>query len=197
MVNSKKKGSRIELEVVNFLKEKGVNARRTAQYCGNSGDASDIVVSLPHPLSQWHLEVKGTKSPNITYSMWCKWLDQVKVDSHGKRWVIFHKPNDREIHAVIDVREKTDLSSIVSYPSNHPKDFTEMIKEKKCEERLCFDLAHIFGDVPHPGYSYGVFFKVRDSILLYMRADDFLAKFGNVLAVPALTQPQQPSPSVP
>lgn len=42
-MNSKSKGKRGELELVELLRHAGhTNARRSAQYCGNTGDAPDI-----------------------------------------------------------------------------------------------------------------------------------------------------------
>lgn len=42
-MNSKQKGKRGELELVEALRYAGyANARRSAQYCGNTGDAPDI-----------------------------------------------------------------------------------------------------------------------------------------------------------
>lgn len=43
-MNSRSKGKRGELELAQLLRNKGhINARRSAQYCGNTGDAPDIV----------------------------------------------------------------------------------------------------------------------------------------------------------
>ena len=43
-MNSKSKGKRGELDLVEALRHAGyANARRSAQYCGNTGDAPDIV----------------------------------------------------------------------------------------------------------------------------------------------------------
>lgn len=42
-MNSKSKGKRGELELAELLRHAGyANARRTAQYCGNTGEAPDI-----------------------------------------------------------------------------------------------------------------------------------------------------------
>lgn len=42
-MNSKSKGKRGELELAELLRHAGhANARRSAQYCGNTGDAPDI-----------------------------------------------------------------------------------------------------------------------------------------------------------
>lgn len=43
-INSKQKGKRFELELSRKFREYGyTESRRTAQYCGNTGDASDVV----------------------------------------------------------------------------------------------------------------------------------------------------------
>ena len=43
-INSKQKGARFEREIAKIFREYGYgSARRTAQYCGNTGDASDVV----------------------------------------------------------------------------------------------------------------------------------------------------------
>ena len=42
-MNSRDKGKRGELELVKLLKASGYEARRTAQYCGKSGEAADVV----------------------------------------------------------------------------------------------------------------------------------------------------------
>lgn len=42
-VNSKQKGARFERQLAGLFRDQGYNARRTAQYCGNTGDASDVI----------------------------------------------------------------------------------------------------------------------------------------------------------
>lgn len=59
-MNSKQKGKRGELEWSHFCKEQGFDTRRTAQYCGNTGDASDVV-GLPGI----HQEVKRVEKLNV------------------------------------------------------------------------------------------------------------------------------------
>ena len=69
-VNSKDKGKLGELEVVNMLKRHGFDARRTAQYCGNTGDAADV-----QGLDGFHIEVKRCETTKI----W-DWLEQAERD---------------------------------------------------------------------------------------------------------------------
>lgn len=57
---SKAKGKRGEREVANILKAYGYDARRTAQYCGSTGDASDVI-----GLDGYHIEVKNVERLNL------------------------------------------------------------------------------------------------------------------------------------
>ena len=59
-MNSKQKGKRGELEWAAYCRQQGYECRRTSQYCGNTGDASDVV-GLPGI----HQEVKRVEHLNI------------------------------------------------------------------------------------------------------------------------------------
>ncbi len=63
-MNSKQKGKRGELEFAKLCRDMGYDVRRTAQYCGNTGDASDCV-GLPGI----HIEVKRTERLNLYEAM--------------------------------------------------------------------------------------------------------------------------------
>ena len=64
-VNSKEKGKKGEREWATVCRSHGYgDARRTAQYCGNTGDASDVV-GLPGI----HQEVKRVERLNIDEAM--------------------------------------------------------------------------------------------------------------------------------
>jgi len=91
-VNSKRKGSRIELEVVAALAAMGLSARRTQQYQGWGSDG-DVVIDN----ADVHTEVKGRSSIAIY-----DWLDQAKRDARGRRpyWVVC-KADRRELLAVV------------------------------------------------------------------------------------------------
>lgn len=61
--NSRAKGCRGELQAAKYLASIGFpGARRTAQRCGKSGDASDVVVP---DLPRVHLEVKNAESVRL------------------------------------------------------------------------------------------------------------------------------------
>lgn len=84
-MNSKDKGKRGELEAVRFLKALGYDVRRTAQYCGNTGDAADI-----EGMEGFHVEVKRVERLNVYDA-----VEQAVRDSHGKKipFVMWRKNN--------------------------------------------------------------------------------------------------------
>lgn len=71
MANSKQKGARAEREVAKILRDHGfADARRTAQYCGNTGDAADV-----DGLPGFHIEVKiRDKDGHLAIDKW--WDEQ-------------------------------------------------------------------------------------------------------------------------
>lgn len=88
-VNSKQKGARFERNLASRFREYGYAARRTAQYCGNTGDASDVV-GLPGI----HIEAKHQETMRLY-----EWVFQAKRDSDGtgRLPAVFHKKNNCEI----------------------------------------------------------------------------------------------------
>lgn len=88
-VNSKQKGARFERTLASKFREYGYQARRTAQYCGNTGDASDVV-GLPG----LHIEAKHQERMSLY-----DWMAQAKRDSEGtgRLPAVFHKKNNCEI----------------------------------------------------------------------------------------------------
>lgn len=57
---SRDKGKRFEREIANFFKEYGVNARRTAQFCGKTGAAGDV-----EGVCGVHIECKAVEKLNL------------------------------------------------------------------------------------------------------------------------------------
>ena len=91
-INSKQKGARFERTLAAMFKQYGyTDAHRTAQYCGNTGDASDVV-GLPG----LHIEAKHQEAMRLY-----DWVDQAKRDAEangkGNIPVVFHKKNNAEI----------------------------------------------------------------------------------------------------
>ena len=90
-VNSKVKGARFERALAAFFRSQGYEARRTAQYCGNTGDASDVV-GLPGI----HVEAKHVEQMRLY-----EWISQAKRDAENGRKgnlpAVFHKKNNADI----------------------------------------------------------------------------------------------------
>ena len=89
-INSKQKGARFERKLASLFREYGyTDARRTAQYCGNTGDASDVV-GLP----RIHIEAKHQEKMELY-----KWMEQAKRDAEGSGGIptVFHKKNNADI----------------------------------------------------------------------------------------------------
>lgn len=87
----REKGKRFERALASRFREYGFDARRTAQYCGKTGDASDVV-GLPGI----HVEAKHQERMNLY-----EWIAQAKRDAEaggkGNLPVVFHKKNNAEI----------------------------------------------------------------------------------------------------
>ena len=96
-INSKAKGKRFELSLASKFREQGYDARRTAQYCGNTGDASDVV-GLPGI----HVEAKHAEQMRLY-----DWMAQAKRDAAagGKDNLpaVFHKKNNAGILVTMEL----------------------------------------------------------------------------------------------
>ena len=101
MMNSKQKGKRGELELAHKLKEYGYDARRTAQYCGNTGDASDVV-----GLNGIHIECKRNEHLNVYDAM-----AQAKGDSTGtgNMPTVMWRKNDCEWLVTMELKDWISL----------------------------------------------------------------------------------------
>ena len=81
---SRDKGRRGELQWAAFCSQQGYECRRTAQYCGKTGEASDVV-GLPGI----HQEVKRVERLNIVDA-----VDQARRDARpGEMPIVAHKRN--------------------------------------------------------------------------------------------------------
>lgn len=99
LINSKRKGAKGELEFAKLCSEYGFDSRRTQQYCGNTGDAADIV-GLPGI----HVEVKRVEALNINKAMeqserdaYQKGDNEIPIVAHRKNragWLITMKARD-------------------------------------------------------------------------------------------------------
>lgn len=89
MTNSKDKGKRFERLVAGLFKDYGFKARRSAQYCGNTGDAADVV-GVPGI----HIECKHQEQFRIY-----DWMAQAIRDSQksGNLPTVISKKNNHEV----------------------------------------------------------------------------------------------------
>lgn len=89
--SSRDKGARFERSLASKFREYGYEARRTAQYCGKSGDASDVT-GLPGI----HVEAKHVEQMRLY-----EWMAQAKRDAAAGGGnalpAVFHKKNNAEI----------------------------------------------------------------------------------------------------
>lgn len=94
-INSKKKGNRFERDVASLLREYGYDTRRTVQYCGNTGDAADVV-GLPGI----HIECKRQERMYLY-----DWMAQAKRDSEGtgRFPAVFHKKSHANILVTMEL----------------------------------------------------------------------------------------------
>jgi hypothetical protein len=91
-IKSKDKGARFERELASKLREYGyADSRRTAQYCGNTGDASDVI-GLPG----LHIEAKHQEKMHLY-----DWMEQAirdaKAGGKNRLPTVFHKKNHADI----------------------------------------------------------------------------------------------------
>lgn len=96
-MNSRQKGKRGELEWAAFCRENGyTSARRTAQYCGKTGDASDVV-GLPGI----HQEVKRVERLDLYGAMF-----QAKRDAKpGEMPIVAHRKNGENWLVTMDAED--------------------------------------------------------------------------------------------
>jgi len=97
MTNSRSKGKRGELEFVRLCRDEGFDARRTAQYCGNSGEAADVV-GLPGI----HVEVKRVETLNVEKAM-----QQARRDAgkSGRVPIVAHRRNGEKWKITMDAAD--------------------------------------------------------------------------------------------
>ena len=103
-VNSKQKGARFERKLASLFREYGYdNAHRTVQYCGNTGDASDV-----RGLPGIHVEAKHQERMCLY-----DWMAQAKRDAEaggkGNLPAVFHKKNNAAILVTMELEDWMNL----------------------------------------------------------------------------------------
>jgi len=99
-INSKEKGARFERELARAFRAQGyADSRRTAQYCGNTGDASDVL-GLPGI----HIEAKHQEQMRLY-----EWMSQAKRDAEAggenRLPAVFHKKNYAKILVTMELED--------------------------------------------------------------------------------------------
>ena len=90
-INSKAKGKRGELYVVNKFKDRGYQCNRTAQFKGNTGQAGDV-----EGIDYIHIEVKFKESLNLNEAMEQAINDSSLSENKGFP-TVFHKKNNKPL----------------------------------------------------------------------------------------------------
>lgn len=103
-INSKQKGARFERKLAAIFRDYGyTDSRRTAQYCGNTGDASDVI-GLPG----LHIEAKHQERMSLY-----DWMAHAKRDAtaSGKDVLpaVFHKKNNAAILVTMELDDFMNL----------------------------------------------------------------------------------------
>lgn len=104
-INAKQKGAMFERELADLFRKMGyADARRTAQYCGNTGDASDVV-GLPGI----HVEAKHQETMRLY-----DWMAQAKRDSDGNSELpaVFHKKNRADILVTMTLEDWMQIYAV-------------------------------------------------------------------------------------
>lgn len=104
MINRKQKGARFERQLAGMFRDYGFQARRTAQYCGNTGDASDVI-GLPGI----HIEAKHQETMRLY-----DWMAQAKRDSEGTGNIpaVFHKKNNAGILVTMTLEDWMQIYAV-------------------------------------------------------------------------------------
>ena len=102
-IRSKDKGARFERLLARIFREHGYDARRTAQYCGNTGDASDVV-GLPG----LHIEAKHQEQMRL-YEWMAQAVRDARAGGEGRLPAVFHKKNNHPILVTMELESFMEI----------------------------------------------------------------------------------------
>lgn len=97
----REKGKAGERELAALFRECGFNARRTSQYCGRTGDASDVV-GLPGI----HVECKRCETTKIH-----EWMAQARRDAKEGIPAVFHRRSREKWLVTMDAEDFLEVLS--------------------------------------------------------------------------------------
>lgn len=96
---SRDKGARFEREVARLFKDWGYNAERSAQHCGKTGQAPDVI-GVPGI----HIECKHVERMSLY-----DWYNQAKNDAEasgtGNLPTVIHKQNNKPILVTMEFND--------------------------------------------------------------------------------------------
>ena len=98
-VNSTQKGARFERQLAKVLTDYGFECRRTAQYCGNTGEAADVI-----GLDGIHIEAKHCETMRLY-----EWMAQAVRDAKNGLPAVFHKKNNADILVTMRLEDWIEL----------------------------------------------------------------------------------------
>jgi len=90
-VNSREKGKRGENHVAHFFQEHGYDAHRSAQFCGKTGQAADVI-GVPGV----HLEVKFQETMHL-YNWLAQAVNDSEAEGKGNVPIVIHKQNRKDM----------------------------------------------------------------------------------------------------
>lgn len=123
-INSRDKGARFERQIAQAFKDAGFEtAHRSAQFCGNTGDAPDVA-GLP----ELHIECKSYKDTEWDD----KWYEQAVRDHKlGTMPVVAHKTDRHNPKARMSIKDMAVMASYYGYDNEvllAEMDFDDFIK---------------------------------------------------------------------
>lgn len=98
-INSRAKGAKGEREWAAFCRDHGYSCRRTVQYCGNTGDAADVV-GLPGI----HQEVKRVERLEL-YSALKQAVRDAQEAGEGALPIVAHRRNKEHWVVIMDAED--------------------------------------------------------------------------------------------
>lgn len=122
-INSKQKGARFERQLAARFREYGYGkARRTAQYCGNTGDASDVV-----GLRLIHVEAKHAETMRL-YEWMAQAVRDAEANGKGMLPAVFHKKNNADI--LVTMRLEDWINLYREFEAGFPEESEEGKEDK-------------------------------------------------------------------
>ena len=121
LINSRRKGKDGENELARKLREFGFDVHRSQQYCGNTGEAADLV-GLPGV----HIECKRVEQLNIDKAMEQAINDAEKAGKHDMP-AVFHRKNGKPWKVTILL---PDFMSLI----NNQLEFYRLVEQMELDE---------------------------------------------------------------